>query len=433
MISPLTLLSGTTTDSTHVFSLEEALKLAEQNNHEIQKSMAEIKAARAENQQSNAAFLPGIELSNSITSSNDPLYAFGFKLQQRNLTMADFDPAVVNYPGTVDHFNTQVLVEQPLINVDAWLGKAAARQKLKATELKSAYTKVYVRYLVKQSYYALQLTNKRIAVIQKAKAAVEAYLQAAEENQEQGYLKDADVLAVKVRMLELVAQEKDAVSQRQNAAEMLNFLMGRDIHLPVQTSNAMEMVEITPVGNKSIALRSDVLAMEHGMNAYAKMKKSSLLKFAPRINAFGMYSLYDSKFPGTDADSWMVGIKLQWRVFNGGQNLGKYNKSKAEYEKARIAFNEFLEKGSMELQQATRTIEVAKSQLLTYELAAKQAKESLRIRSNRYEQGLERTSDLLMAEAKAAETDMKHLNALYNYNVAVFKYELLASESAGKQ
>jgi len=421
---------ATLSDSSNVYTLEEALRLASDNNHEILKSLAEVKAAKADNQQANAAFLPAIELSNSFSSTNDPLYAFGFKLQQQNVSMADFDPNVVNSPGTIDHFHTQVLVEQPLVNVDAWMGKSAARHKLKATELKSEYTKEYVQFLVKQTYYALQLAHNRVEVIQKAKSAIEAYLKVAEDNLQQGYLKDADVLAIKVRQYELQVQEKEATGQVKSVGEMLNFLLGRDTHLPIQTTSELQQVEFSLLGLSTVVNRSDVVAMQYGLDAYKQMERSSLMKFAPRVNAFGTYNLYDSKFPGTDVDSWMVGVKLQWRIFNGGQNLGKYQKSKAEFQHAQLAYNEYLDKENMELLQAKRQITVTESQLFTYEMAAQQASESLRIRTNRYEQGLERTSDLLMAEAKSAESDLKHLNAIYNYNVAVFKYQLLASESS---
>ncbi len=425
-------LKANPSDSSNVFTLEEALLLASDNNHEILKSLAEVKAAKADNQQANAAFLPAIELSNSFSSTNDPLYAFGFKLQQQNVSMADFDPNVVNSPGTIDHFNTQVLVEQPLVNLDAWMGKSAAQHKLKATELKSEYTREYVQFLVKQTYYALQLAINRVEVIQKAKSAIVDYLKVAEDNLQQGYLKEADVLTIKVRMYELQAQEKEAEGQVKSVGEMLNFLLGRETHLPIQTTSVLQQVDYAPVGLATVANRSDVLAMQSGTEAYKQMERSSLMKFAPRINAFGTYNLYDSQFPGTDVDSWMVGVKLQWRIFNGGQNLGKYQKSKAEFHHAQLAYNEYLDKGNMELVQARRQITVAESQLFTYEMAAQQAGESLRIRINRFEQGLERTSDLLMAEAKSAESALKHLNAIYNFNVAVFKYQLLASESSIK-
>jgi len=422
-------LSAQEKTETGVLSLEEALQLASENNREVLKGIAEIEAARAESQQANAAFLPSVELSSGYAESNDPLNAFGFKLQQQGVTMADFDPAVINSPGVINHFSTQIMVEQPLINVDAWIGKSAAHHQVKAMEQKMAYTRQYVNFLVKQTYYALQLAQSKVVVMKKAQKATSSYMKMAEDNLKQGYLKDADVMAIKVRQYEQDALVQEAENQVKTGRETLNFLIGRDLHVPVQVSDSIAQVEFSFNQATSVFNRSDVLAMQHGMEAYKKMSTSDLMKFAPRLNAFGSYNLYDSDFGSFGADSYMVGIRLQWRIFNGGKNWGTYKKSKANYTKAQVSYNDYVEKGNMELSQASRAIAVAESQLVTYKLAADEALESLRIRTNRFNEGMERTSDLLMAETKAEESLLKKLHAIYNYNLAVFKYQLLASES----
>lgn len=415
-----------------VFTLEEALQLASENNREVLKALAEVDAAKANNQQANAAFLPAVELSSGYMASNDPLNAFGFKLQQQNVSMADFDPAVINDPGTINNFHTQVMVEQPLINIDAWMGKGAAGQQVKAMQQKTEYTKEYVSFLVKQTYYGLQLAKSRVQVMDKARGTTASYLKMAEDNLKQGYLKEADVMTIRVRRYEQDAMVLAAENQVKTIGETLNFLMGRDVHLPIAISDSITQVAFSFNTATSIFNRSDVLAMQHGLEAHKKMSKSDLMKFVPRINAFGAYNLYDSDFGGFGADSYMVGVKLQWRIFNGGRNIGKYNLSKANYSKAQISYNDYVENGNMELLQATRSIAVAESQLATYNMAADEAIESLRIRTNRFNEGLERTSDLLMAETKAEESILKKLNAIYTYNLSVFKYQMLASESASK-
>ncbi len=420
-------------DTSNNFTLNQILEMADKNNGEILKSLADVKSAKADNQQANAVYLPSVELSNTYYSTNDPLNAFGFKLQQATVTQADFNPTLLNSPGTINNFNTQIKVEQPLINVDAWLGKNAATKKVKAIELKGEYTKSHIHFILKQTYFALQLAVGRIAVIKKAHKASQAYLTMAENNMEQGYLKKADVLAIKVRTLELDAELKATENQEKSIKESLNFLVGRDINLPMEVVDSIHKVQFSFAASNTINNRADVLAMQYGMEARELMKKSNAFSFAPRINAFGMYNMYDNDFGGFDADSWMVGINLKWKLFNGGKNLGKLNKSKAEFHKSEIAYHEYLNKGNMELMQAKRNIAVNESQLFTYKTAADQAKESLRIRTNRYKEGMERTSDLLMAEAKSAENELKHLNAIYNYNVAVFRYELLTSEASNNQ
>ena len=255
------------------FSLEEALQLAGENNREIVKALADVEEARAGNQMANAAFLPAVELSTGFSTSNDPLYAFGFKLQQQGVTMTDFDPSVINSPGQTDHFATQIMVEQPLLNIDAWMGKSAASNQLKAVEHKTAYTREYVAFLVKQTYYALQLAQNRVEVMKKAQQTTDAYFKMAEDNLKQGYMKEADVMAIKVRRYEQMAMVQAAEDQVKGVKETLNFLMGREINQTIQVTDSITQVPFSFNTNTSIFNRSDVVAMQYGLEAHKKCRK----------------------------------------------------------------------------------------------------------------------------------------------------------------
>nr|WP_319399417.1 TolC family protein [uncultured Carboxylicivirga sp.] len=416
-------------DTSSVLTLKQALLLAEKNNTEILKSLADVKKSQADKQNGLAAFLPTVELSYNYATTNDPLYAFGNKLQQGIVTQNDFNPSILNNPDRIDHFNTQLKVEQPIINVDAWMAKSSANHATKAAELKSDYTKEHIRFVVKQTYYALHLAKEKLTVLTKAYNATEAYVKVAKDNMEQGYLKNTDVLAVKVRLLDLEAKVKEAENQIQSVSEMLNFLLGRDLNTEIKTADKINKVEFTNTGTITVANRSDVMAIYNGLEATRLMKKSALMQFMPRINGFGIYNLYDSEFASFDTNSWMVGLSLQWKIFNGGKNIGSINKSKAVLTKTELSYKEYIEKENIELSKAIRNISVKESQAMSYQLAAEQAKESMRIMSERYKEGLERTSDLLANEASFEESELKRINAIYQYNVAVFKYQLLVSES----
>ncbi|MBS2098902.1 TolC family protein [Carboxylicivirga linearis] len=416
-------------DTSSVLTLDHALALAEANNTEILKSLANIKNAKADQQQLLAAFLPSVDLSYNYSTTNDPLYAFGNKLQQGIVTQNDFNPDLLNNPDRIDHFNSQIKVAQPIINLDAWMAKSATNHAIKAAEYQSDYTKEHIRFIVKQTYYALQLAEEKQLVLSKALKATEAHVAVAEDNMKQGYLKITDVLAVKVRLLDLEAKVKEAEDQIQSVSEMLNFLLGRELKTKFTIADNIEKVEYTNYGTLSVSNRSDVKAMHNGLEAQKLMKKSSSMKFLPRVNGFGMYNLYDSEFASFDSNSWMVGLSLQWKIFNGGKNIGSINKSKAQLHKTELSYKEYIAKENIELSKAIRNIEVKKSQAMSYQLAAEQAKESMRIISERYKEGLERTSDLLANEASYEESELKRINAIYQFNIAVFKYELLASQS----
>jgi hypothetical protein len=50
--------------------------------------------------------------------SDNPLNAFDIKLQQKNISQADFNPYLLNHPTGTWNFMTGINVQQPLINTD---------------------------------------------------------------------------------------------------------------------------------------------------------------------------------------------------------------------------------------------------------------------------------------------------------------------------
>ena len=58
-------------------------------------------------------------------------------------------------------------------------------------------------------------------------------------------------------------------------------------------------------------------------------------------------------------------------------------------------------------------------------LAWEQAKEAYRIRKNRFDQGLEKPSDLLMAEYKKEKKELEYYQSVYEYNSATVYYQFL--------
>ena len=73
----------------------------------MQISEQEMNAAKAEFNQTNSILLPSISVSHSGISTNNPLMAFGSKLNQEILTQNDFNPVLLNNPETIENFTTK--------------------------------------------------------------------------------------------------------------------------------------------------------------------------------------------------------------------------------------------------------------------------------------------------------------------------------------
>lgn len=385
-------------------------------NNSLKITTKEYEIAKADYNQSRAIFLPNITASHTGILTTNPLMAFGSKLNQEILTQADFNPALLNDPNEIRNFATKIELQQPLINVDGFYQRKAAKTKMEATNLKSERAKEYLTFEVEKAYMQLQLAHKAVEVLEKALATANANKQLAQNTFKQGYLQQSDVLAVAVRVTEVKNQLQTAKSNLANASNFLSYLMNKSEDVIYQPTD--ELMMNTSL-DKAITIsenRADIKAMALASEAYEKMHKADKMSFLPRLNAFGSYELYDNKIFNADANGYLIGAQLSWDIFKGSQRFGKMQKSKAQYEKSKLEYEQYKSKSQLELNKAKRMLQDAKNKVILTELAVKQSAEALRIRKNRFKEGLEKSTDLLNTETKYAQKQLEYYQTVYQYN-----------------
>lgn len=413
---------------TVLISKAEVLGRVQEENTSIKISEEEFNSAKADYRQTNAVFLPNITASHTGISTTNPLMAFGSKLNQEILTASDFNPALLNDPSKTQNFATKIEVQQPLINADGIYQRKAAKTKMEAMSLQTQRTSDYLALEVDKAYMQLQLAFKALDVLEKALEAANANKTLAENSFKQGYLQRADVLNVEVRVSDVQAQLQNAKSNVQNASNYLSFLMNDETYVVYKPSEDL-VVEAQDFQNSSISEnRSDIKAMELASEAYKEMSKADKMTFLPRLNAFGSYELYDDKIFRADASGYVVGAQLSWDIFQGSKRFGKAQKSKAEYEKSKLEYNQYVSQSKLELKKAKRMLQDAENKLNLTKLALDQSEESLRIRTNRFKEGLEKTSDLLMAETQFSQKQLEYYQTIFEYNYAQAYLEFLTKE-----
>jgi len=407
---------------------EEVLSKVKENNLKLKISEQEFFEARADYRQTNAVFLPNIKLSHTGFTTNNPLMAFGSKLNQEIISQSDFNPDLLNNPDRIENFATKIAVEQPLINMDGIYQRKAAKNKMEAGEFQSLRTKEYMMLEVEKAYMQLQLAHKAVAVLEKAKEAALANKKLADNSFRQGYLQRSDVLAVEVRVTEVENQLQYARSNVKNASDYLAFLMNEPQGTILQPSDSLQLESLHEESFLKVpGERADLRAMEMATEARKKMHQADNMAFLPRLNAFGSYELYDDELFTGDANGYIAGIALSWDLLQGTKRFGKADKSKAEYEKAKLEYEQYVSKSQLELNKAKRALTDAENKLGLTGLAMEQSKESLRIRTNRFEQGLEKTTDLLMAETQYSEKELEYFQTIYEYNYALAYLEFLSA------
>jgi len=403
------------------------LKVSE-NNTTIKISEKEFNAAKADFNQTNAVFLPNITASHTGIATTNPLMAFGSKLNQEILTASDFNPTMLNDPSQIENFATRFEIQQPLINVDGMYQRKAAKSKMEAMSLKTERTQDYLAFEVEKAYMQLQLAYKGVAVLEKALTAANSNKKLADNSFKQGYLQRADVLNVEVRVTEVMNQLQMAKSNVQNASNYLSFLMNDDNYVVYTPTDSLTISVVTLKAQSISENRSDIKAMQLATNAYESMNKADKMAFLPRLNAFGSYELYDDQVFQGDANGYLFGAQLSWDVFQGSKRFGKAQKSKAEFEKSKLEYKQYVSKSNLELNKAKRALIDAENKLTLTALALDQSEESLRIRTNRFKEGLEKTSDLLTAETQYSQKQLEYFQTIFEYNYAQAYLQFLTKD-----
>lgn len=400
-----------------VINLEEVKAKAKDKNTSLKISQQDYALAKAQYESSRAVLLPQIRLSNTSSFTNNPLNAFGFKLLQRDVEAADFNPDLLNDPGNVENFNTRIELMQPLINVDGWKERKMANLNLEASNLQAQRTAEYVELEAIKTYMQLQLAYKSLEVIQKAKeTAIQNHIWA-RNSFEQGMMQSAAYLDMEVRVAEVEHKLNLAKSNLQNVSDYLAFLIGEDNSSPLIPADELILDPINAEETYALNMeRKDLLAMEYSVNAQEKMFQSSKMNFIPRANAVANYEWNDASFMGFGANNYLIGIQLSWDIFSGYKNIGKIHQEKAILEKATLEKEKYIQESELEINKAKRQFADSKNQIELSSLALEQSKEAFRITSNRFKQGLEQSKDLLYAETKYHEKELEHARAIFNFN-----------------
>jgi outer membrane protein TolC len=404
-------------DTLQISKTELSTKLSEQN-LQLKISNQTFESARSDYRQSNALFLPNISASHTAITTTNPLMAFGSKLNQEILTQADFNPALLNDPSQVQNYATRIEVLQPILNADGLFERKAAKSKMEAYQLQTERTKEYLELEVNKAFMQLQLDYKAVEVLDKANATAHANLNLVNNYFKQGMLQKTDVLDVQVRVNEITNQLSYAKSNVRNASDYLAFLLNEDtkggIYKPVE--NLENDINPTLENAQLSTSRKDFLAMEKSTEAYKNMMKSGKMSFLPRLNVFGTYELYDTEIFQFGANGYTVGAQLSWNLFDGYKSIGKFEKSKVELQKAETEAEQYKKQSLLELNKTNRQLADAQNKVALSKLAFEQTQESFRIRQNRFAQGLEKTSDLLMTETQTAQKELEYLQAVFEYN-----------------
>lgn len=403
-------------------SLNEAIELAKSQNTDVVMAGYALDAERAKLMQTSAVYLPQLSLEYNAISTNQPLNVFGFRLMQQSVTMMDFDPDRLNNPDAYENFSTAITLKQPLINPDKMMQRSAMRHQVRSSDEQLRAVRSQKQYEVRDLYYRLQLTEKQLEVLQSGyKTASEHYRQAVRYFEE-GMINRADMLTARVFKLDMQSKRVETENELDAVREKLAYTLGLSPMVIIHASD--ELAPQTQFAKAALAPADYIdnamlRTMQYQEQAANEMVRAARFSFLPSVNLFGSYEFNDSSAFGFGSDAYMIGANLSWNLFSGLQQYGKVREAQANQRKSRAMLDSYTNKMAMQLNKARRMLQHAELQLELSQETIEQSAEDVRIRTNRYNEGMERLPDLLQAETTLLEARLRYVMSVYQYNLSL--------------
>lgn len=390
-----------------------------------------LNISQAQYRESLGAILPQISISHQGFRTNNPVMAFGSRLNQGIFTENDFDVDALNNPDPITNFTTTFQVAQPVLNIDKLIQRKAAKYAYKAQEFQNIYMSSALLLKSQTLFMQLQLTYESQKVINETLEVVQTNYDQANNFYSEGLIQKADVLAAQIRLSEVKTQSQSVEQNIRNLSDRLKQLMQDDSEAILKPTDSLVVMSLwsgEKAENSSALNTSDVKAFELKKQSYDKLYQAQKYSFLPTLNAFGQFQYFDDDLFGTSSDNYFFGAELKWDLFKGYTRIANIQKHKAEAEKVSLEEQNYLEQKQNDIKESIRAIELAEQQMNTQEIAVEQSEEAFRIINNRYEEGLEKTTDLLVAETRYSNMQLSYLQSVFNYNYNLLYYQFLTEK-----
>lgn len=377
--------------------------------------------------------LPSLRVEAGFVRTTDPIGVFGTTLRQRAITPADFDPARLNFPEATDNRVAALVVEQPLLNADAWVGRHAGAAATAAARASAEWTRTGTRTDVIRAYFGATLANEKRGTLDVAERAARAHVARARALADTGLVTRSDALLAEVHAGEVAASRLEAAGDADHAVRALALLLGDPQDrpaLPVALPDADAIRALVAADTATLATavqgkaRADVRAAERALEASRADAWRAKAAYLPRLNGFARYDWNDPTGLFRNVKSWTVGVMATWSPFAGASELSDLRATAARERSAAAQRDAAVGQAELELERTRTGLQVALAQLDIAERAVAQSTEAHRIVALKYDGGLATISELL--EASAMETRSR-------LGASAARYRLLVSAAERRQ
>jgi outer membrane protein len=421
-----------------VLTLEQAIKLAVQNNRQTKNARIETDKAGDRIAAMRTHRLPSFKL-NSLISQ--PLNTFDTNFAKGVFgTYAGIGPVPAEDTVITSSRKTTSLmlvqITQPLTQLRR-IGLQIKQQEVgrEIAQAEASTTQQTIINDVKRAYYAvLQTQGETRAAEESVKLYRELDRVTGEYVMQQVALK-TEQMDVQTRLARAEYQVLTLTNQLSSQKEQLNLLLGRDVNTDFRLADGLENAQVTMRETDLASARERALAQRPELReARLKMKQADLdrrakkSEFLPDVSVTFNYAstLNYSDFVPHNVTS--LGVQVEWEIFDWGRKKREISEKARSVTQADNVLKETESQVLMEVNDRFRRLQETVQLIRIASLAQTQARANVQLVTYKYRLDAVLLKDVLQAQTSLADANYDYQKALLSFWTAKADFEKAIGE-----
>jgi outer membrane protein len=396
-----------------VWTARNSVEFSLAHNPDSRVALQRMEMASASIGRASVGYYPTVDISAGYGQTNNPMYSFG-----NILNHGVFSPLIdFNDPGRTDNLSFRAGVEYRLYNGGRdQAAIEAANAGFSRSEMEREVVYSRLSFEVVRSFQSMVQAKEMLEARKASLDAIRASLRVAQARYDAGDLLKADLLNLEVQKSGasenlILAEHRLELSQK----VFLNLLGLKEGSVNIDST--LDYQQPIPQ-ERTYSQRPELKSLSHAEEAAKANLQAARGGNLPTVDGFASYQ-YDKGFvmDGGD-DSWMAGVKVNYRLFDGNRTNAEVAQAMAELatiqaqrEKMELGMDLEVKQAELNHRQAVQRLEVTKKMV-------EQAEESARLSRTRFKEGVILSSELIDVEMRLTDALVRQSVASANIKVA---------------
>ena len=413
----LVIFGWNTVQAQEVWTLKQCMDTAQVYNKTLQINKNNISISEQREKEAQANLIP------KVTANAD--YKYFMELPTQLMPMNALNPQAPEGQfrnlqfGVPHNINANVQLAMPLYNPQVYGAIENTKIANEMTQLQFQKSEEQVLYDITTLYYNAQILKHQIDFLDTNLINTQKLLKNIELLKEQLLAKGTDVSKVKLQAEQLATQRENVHNKYISILNALKLNIGIPLEQNITINTQIEQ-QILVENNSANILDLKIIQTQNKL-LNSEMSTLNKSRFLPSLNLIASYGTTGFGYDKTPNDFLkfypvsFAGIQFSYPLFNGTVTQRKINQKKLEINNNELQTQLISDKNKMEIENAVRQRNTAKSTITNTENQMALAKDIYEKTVLQQKQGTATLTDVLLADNALREAQQNYLSAVVDY------------------